>query len=82
MKQGIDYRITQIGDFKYQVCNKCHTVNFANFECPNCRKAMRVRAGAYMHSILDAVDKRQGVCSKIKGEVDYGTRKIRPRQHL
>jgi|GEM_PF-6765801 len=68
----VDYRIIEIGDSKYQVCNICDAVSLGNFECPNCRRAMRKKAGEYMNSILDAVDARQGICSKLKPCANVG----------
>jgi len=60
----VDYRFGKIGDSEYKVCNKCDAVGLSNFECPNCRRAMRRGAGEYMNSILDAIDKRQEINTK------------------
>lgn len=58
--ESVLYHFCKIGDVEYKVCNKCDAVGLSNFECPNCRKAMRKGAGDYMNSILDAIDERQG----------------------
>ena len=62
----VDYRITKIGDMEYKVCNVCDTINLANFECLNCRKAMRLMGCKGLIEIADIIDKRQGISTKIQ----------------
>lgn len=66
MNQLIDYRVTKIGDTEYKVCTVCDAVNLANFECPNCRKAMRLAGSQSLIEIADVIDQRQGVSSDVQ----------------
>lgn len=66
MNQLVDYRLVKIGDAEYKVCNVCDTVNLANFECPNCRKAMRMMGCNGLVEIADIIDDRQGISTNVQ----------------
>jgi hypothetical protein len=58
------YHNLTIGGSVYPVCDDCGVVNMANFECPNCRMAMRATGNPGLIEIADIIDQRQGIFSK------------------